>query len=81
MARSLEIPASFGDKIATWGKAVTTRLNDVFASVGSPQAILLGTTFFGVTTLWMGDPSRHRGNGSDDSKCPAPLAARPRTHE
>lgn len=37
MARSLEIPASFRDGNATWGKAVTTRLNDVLASVESPQ--------------------------------------------
>lgn len=35
--RSLEIPASFGGAVATPGKAVTTRLKDSFASVGSPR--------------------------------------------
>ncbi|MFC5066533.1 heavy metal translocating P-type ATPase [Flaviflagellibacter deserti] len=36
-ARALDIPASFGGAIAVPGKAVTTRLKDGFASVGSPR--------------------------------------------
>jgi len=36
-ARSLAIPESFGGGMATPGKAVTTRLKDGFASVGSPR--------------------------------------------
>ncbi|MBS0537829.1 MAG: heavy metal translocating P-type ATPase [Proteobacteria bacterium] len=36
-ARSLLLPAAFGGGMATPGKAVTTRLKDGFASVGSPR--------------------------------------------
>jgi Zn2+/Cd2+-exporting ATPase len=36
-ARRLAVPASFGGGIAVPGKAVTTRLKDGFASVGSPR--------------------------------------------
>ena len=36
-ARSLAIPEAFGGGMATPGKAVTTRLKDGFASVGSPR--------------------------------------------
>lgn len=36
-ARSLVLPATFGGGMATPGKAVTTRLKDGFASVGSPR--------------------------------------------
>ncbi|GLT02349.1 ATPase [Sphingobium jiangsuense] len=35
--RGLELPATFGGGIATPGKAVTARLKDGFASVGSPR--------------------------------------------
>jgi len=36
-ARGLELPATFGGGVATPGKAVTARLKDGFASVGSPR--------------------------------------------
>lgn len=36
-ARRLELPATFGGGMATPGKAVTARLKDDFASVGSPR--------------------------------------------
>jgi len=42
--RSLDIPASFGGAVATPGKAVTTRLKDAFASVGSPRFAAEQTT-------------------------------------
>ena len=35
--RGLELPATFGGGVATPGKAVTARLKDGFASVGSPR--------------------------------------------
>lgn len=35
--RKLEIPKSFGESLATAGKAVTTRLKSGFVSVGSPR--------------------------------------------
>ncbi|KZD12400.1 heavy metal translocating P-type ATPase [Oceanibaculum pacificum] len=35
--RGIELPRSFGGGVATPGKAVTTRLKDGFASVGSPR--------------------------------------------
>jgi len=37
MARGLALPSSFGGAMATPGKAVTVRLKDGFASVGSPR--------------------------------------------
>lgn len=37
MARGLVLPSSFGGAMATPGKAVTVRLKDGFASVGSPR--------------------------------------------
>jgi Cd2+/Zn2+-exporting ATPase len=36
-SRRLDIPATFGGAVATPGKAVTARLKDGFASVGSPR--------------------------------------------
>lgn len=45
VSRALEIPASFGGAVATPGKAVTTRLKDGFASVGSPRFAAEQTVF------------------------------------
>ncbi|MDP2411558.1 MAG: heavy metal translocating P-type ATPase [Pseudolabrys sp.] len=43
-ARGLELPETFGGGIATPGKAVTVRLKDGFASVGSPRYAAEQTT-------------------------------------
>lgn len=43
-ARGLELPATFGTAVATPGKAVTARLKDGFASVGSPRYAAEQTT-------------------------------------
>lgn len=55
-ARGLELPATFGGGIAMPGKAVTARLKDSFASVGSPrhaaeQAALDGEVAQQITRL------------------------------
>lgn len=55
-ARRLELPATFGGGMATPGKAVTARLKDGFASVGSPrhaaeQAALEESIAQTITTL------------------------------
>jgi Cd2+/Zn2+-exporting ATPase len=54
--RGLELPATFGGGVATPGKAVTARLKDGFASVGSPrhaaeQATLEENVAETITTL------------------------------
>lgn len=43
-ARGLELPVTFGGGIATLGKAVTVRLKEGFASVGSPRYAAEQTT-------------------------------------
>ena len=48
--RALEIPASFGGAVATPGKAVTARLKDAFASVGSPRFAAEQTTLDDAVT-------------------------------
>ncbi len=55
-ARGLELPATFGGGVATPGKAVTARLKEGFASVGSPrhaveQAALEDDVAETITTL------------------------------